>query len=386
MKIIYIVNARIPTEKAHGLQIMKSCEAFSKVGIKTMLLVPTRINTLKDDPFRYYGVAKTFDIKKVFSIDLFHILPVTIAFYVHAIIFAFLASIFALRHKNSNTVLYSRDYVSLFFLSLFGLNPIAEIHDYRAVRPRWGFRFIVRRARKIVVNSEGTRALLGEHYKIGSEKIIVIPNGVDCGFFAIPMTKDSARIQCGMPLNRPIIAYVGSLETVGKEKGVAFLLGAFATLNKTEKQSILYIVGGPDARVAQYKDHARALEIPSENIVFTGHVTYKDIPVYLRAVDAVVIPLPRNQHAETTSPMKLFEFLAAGKVIISADLPGLRAHLNKQNAFLFAPEDKEALAEQIRRAINDVDGAARRAAQAIADARNYGWEARAEKIIAFIKK
>ena len=58
----------------------------------------------------------------------------------------------------------------------------------------------------------------------------------------------------------------------------------------------------------------------------------------------------------------------------------LHSHLNEKNAFLFAPEDKRALAEQMQRVIHDADEAVRRAAQAAADAHRYSWKARAEKI------
>lgn len=78
MKMIYIANTRIPTEMAHGLQIMKMCEAFSKFKVKSQklkveLIVPQRfsISSLgKKDPFEYYKVERIFKIKKIFCLDL----------------------------------------------------------------------------------------------------------------------------------------------------------------------------------------------------------------------------------------------------------------------------------------------------------------------------
>ncbi len=49
MKLVYIANVRIPTEKAHGYQICKMCEEFSSQGIKVELWVPTRENNIKED-------------------------------------------------------------------------------------------------------------------------------------------------------------------------------------------------------------------------------------------------------------------------------------------------------------------------------------------------
>lgn len=53
MKITYIANIRIPTEKAHGYAIMKMCEQFAKLGASLDLVVPDRRNQLKEDPFYF---------------------------------------------------------------------------------------------------------------------------------------------------------------------------------------------------------------------------------------------------------------------------------------------------------------------------------------------
>ena len=65
MKLIYIDNARIPTEKAHGVHIMKMCEALANIKIEEQsltveLIVPKRINKIKENPFNYYDVEKNF--------------------------------------------------------------------------------------------------------------------------------------------------------------------------------------------------------------------------------------------------------------------------------------------------------------------------------------
>ena len=69
-RIIYITNARLPTEKAHGLATMKLSEAFAKAGAKVTVVVPWRWNPLREDPFTYYGVERVFHIVHIPSIDL----------------------------------------------------------------------------------------------------------------------------------------------------------------------------------------------------------------------------------------------------------------------------------------------------------------------------
>ena len=62
MKIAYVANARIPTEKAHGLQIMEMCRAFARNGHEVTLVVPKRRNVIKEDPFLYYDIEPCFEI------------------------------------------------------------------------------------------------------------------------------------------------------------------------------------------------------------------------------------------------------------------------------------------------------------------------------------
>ena len=64
VKIIYIANVRFPTDKAHGLQIAKTCEALSSLGASVILLVPERRNKIKEDSFTFYNVKQNFEIKK----------------------------------------------------------------------------------------------------------------------------------------------------------------------------------------------------------------------------------------------------------------------------------------------------------------------------------
>ena len=62
-KIIYIADTRMPTEMAHGLQIMKMCEAFVESGVELELIIPLRFHISdlgKKDPFDYYKVERIF--------------------------------------------------------------------------------------------------------------------------------------------------------------------------------------------------------------------------------------------------------------------------------------------------------------------------------------
>ena len=118
MKIFYISNARLPTEKAHGVAVMKTCEALAKAGHEVELIVPNRRNTLADDPFLYYDIKTKFPLRTLPTIDLpwgrFGFLLQEISFAV--------GTIFFLRGKEG--AIYSRDYMPLYVLSLFGFDRL----------------------------------------------------------------------------------------------------------------------------------------------------------------------------------------------------------------------------------------------------------------------
>src|SRR5687768_11553111 len=106
MKIKYIANIRLPTEKAHGVQIMKMCEAFALAGADVELIVPRRRSIIHEDPFTYYGVRKNFSITKLFTVDLIGVIP-RLGFWVESIFFS-LSLILHLRAQKS-AIFYSRN-------------------------------------------------------------------------------------------------------------------------------------------------------------------------------------------------------------------------------------------------------------------------------------
>lgn len=384
MKLIYVTNARVPTEKAHGLQIMKSCEAFALKDVGVQLIVPSRTNTPAENPFDYYGIKKRFPIKKIFCVDLFGSLFMSkrVSFFVQSLSFGFFAALYLLPRKNKNTIFYSRDFATLFFLCLFGFDPVAEIHDYRSGKPKRAIRYILRKSRKVIINSLGTLSLIKNHYSdIPADKFLVVPNGVDLGFFDIKDSKETAREKLGISQNKKIIAYIGSLEVVGTGKGAEDLIRAFEFIENYHTNVELYIVGGPDGLVSKYQKitHSGAVK-------FTGRVDYKKIPLYLRAVDAVVIPLPEGQHSITTSPIKIFEYLAAGKPIIASDLPSLRRYLNEKNSLFFRVGDSKDMAEKIKLILENLHLADNLSRQAKEDSKQYSWINRADRVINFISR
>jgi glycosyltransferase involved in cell wall biosynthesis len=101
----------------------------------------------------------------------------------------------------------------------------------------------------------------------------------------------------------------------------------------------------------------------------------------------VTIPWQHKEFsAYFTSPMKLFEYMAAGMPIVATDLPSLREVLRHgENAWLVAPGNAKALVEGICRVLCDGGLAQRIADQARHDAQQYSWQQRASTILTRVR-
>jgi glycosyltransferase involved in cell wall biosynthesis len=108
----------------------------------------------------------------------------------------------------------------------------------------------------------------------------------------------------------------------------------------------------------------------------------RDVGARLSEADVRVLPNPSSALSrDFTSPLKLFEYMAAGRPIVASDLPAIREVLTDgRNAVLFEAGNPQALTAAIRRIKADPDLGQRLAATALADVREYAWARRAEKL------
>ncbi len=368
MKIIYIANIRLPTEKAHGVQIMEMCSAFVAAGAEVELVIPKRKNSIPDDPFSYYAVPKNFVITRLATLDL--VGRFRLGFYVQAATFIF-SSLWYVR--KSTDLIYSRDVIFLSVLSFFRKRFVFEAHY-----PKWNFfaQQAIRHAEIIAPISHG----LKDFYLakgIPHEHIFVAPDGVNLSRFAISETRQECRTKLGLPADKKIALYSGHLYV---RKGAQTLAEAGAMLDDT----LCVFVGGTEIDVTNFKEKYYA----QKNIMILGHRSHADIPYYLRAADVLVIPnSAKSDDARLyTSPMKLFEYMASGTPIVAADLPSLREVLNERNAMFVAADDPQALAFGIQKLIADPAHSKNISDQAKEDVHNFTWDKRAQSILKNIPK
>jgi glycosyltransferase involved in cell wall biosynthesis len=367
MKLFYISNSRIPTGKAHGLQIMKMCEAFSNAGSKVTLVLPRKLNLMRRDPFEYYNVSKSFEIKYLFSIDLGGRASFfgPLFFFLDTVIFDI--AVFFYSRKQADGFFYTRDFSIPFFLPRKN-RIVVEIHDI----PRHDFLFVrsLTRADLIIVITNGLKDALIKR-GMSAEKIVVSPDAVDVNSFSIDISGEEARKFLGLPLDKKIVMYIGALEDW---KGYETLLSASRIL-ESRKDIMFVIIGGA-------VEHLKKLRAIYPDVIFTGYRPYSELVRNQKAADILVIPNSgkREISKHYTSPLKLFAHMLSGVPMIVSDLPSMREVVNEKNCLFFQPDDENDLANKIVTLFNDPILSRSLAEHAQADGKQYSWKKRAENI------
>jgi glycosyltransferase involved in cell wall biosynthesis len=172
------------------------------------------------------------------------------------------------------------------------------------------------------------------------------------------------------------VAYAGHLYAW---KGVDVLLEAIARVPEVRG----LIVGGHEQEpdLARLRALAMGLRI-EDRVTFTGHLPPTAVAGQLARADIVALPNPASAiSTHSTSPLKLFEYMAAGKAIVASRLPALGEVLTDEvNALLVTPGDADALAGGIRRLVNDAALRARLGGAARDAVAEYSWDRRAERL------
>jgi glycosyltransferase involved in cell wall biosynthesis len=379
-RLTYIANIRLPTEKAHGLQIVRMCEAWQALGIRTTLVHPARRQSaaLRDvEPMAYYRVRSPFAVHTLRNLDVVRLEPwmpsrlYPAAHFAHAWHWARRAVRIAATRAPAD-LYFTRDITVARALIGRGLPAVLELHQ---LPQRWSLRLLrhVAAAPALRLLVTVTRLLREdvEARGIRLPRSLVWPDAVDLAAYdaAIPETRTADR--------RPVVLYTGHLFP---EKGVGTLIDAALELAGVS----VVIAGGMPGDVRAWRERV-GVRAGGGTVELLGHLEPRRIAGLQKAADVLVLPNSgRHRHsARETSPMKLFEYMAAGRPIVASDLPAIREVLTHDvNAWLVRPDDPEALASGIRTLLDDPARGARLARQARADVERFSWRRRAEEIVA----
>ena len=383
MKIVYITNARLPTEKAHGVQIIKMIEALSSLNNEVVLISPNRIQneiSHKTSVFDFYNVEKIFEHNLINFIDPYKYRSLMPKFFYR--FFSFLVNLlWGIKSAKIGSKLNGDFYIfrdntpfSYLFCAIFSKKCVIEFHDIPPFLSRLIFKLGLMISGKTVCFAVTNKLSEDLFHKFGKvknlKKIDTLHDGVDLIKF-----KNDKIIENSTPL----LTYCGSLS---KSKGIDLIINSAKYINNVE----FLIIGGLKVDVDHYKKIANDNGV--KNINFIGQVNYSDVPNLLNKSDILLLPSSAKniKSRNYTSAMKLFEYMSIGKPIIASNIPSNTEILeNNLNCLLFEPDNPKSMVEKINTLINDKELNKKITKNSSKLAIKYSWTERSKKMIKRIK-
>ncbi len=371
MRIACIAASEVPSRKANSIRVMKVCQAFRTLGHEVKLWLPG-----KDPEVGWEALSEQYRLKQ--SFDLAWILTVRwlrrYDFGVKAVMEA---------REWGADLMYAWPLQSASFASLINQKTLFEVHD----RPRGTFgptlfRLMLRGRglERILPISESLEMWLEKHYRLSRFRCdsLVIRSGVDLdGYRDIPEPSEARR-----HLGYRDVLTVGYTGHLYPGRGVELLY----ELAKRNPEIQFLWVGGTEEAIQSWREILSAEGV--NNILLAGFKSQEELPLYQAASDILVMPYEKkilvSSGANTekfASPMKVFEYMAAGRPILSSDLPVLREVLHQDIAMFAPPEDVDAWNQALRELIDDQDLRRKIAKASRNEVHKYSWESRAERAL-----
>jgi glycosyltransferase involved in cell wall biosynthesis len=372
MKVACISASRVPSTTANSIQLMKACQAISQLGHEVHLFVPKQKQQLNElDLPSFYGLNTPFTIEWLASPPGFHRYD-----------FAFNAIRMAKRMKADLTYVW---FLQAGVFSLLARVPvIIELHG--PPEGRFGptlFRLFQKLPgkKRLLAITQALAGLLRENFKISANDrglVQISPNGVDLERYKDLPEPQAARSLLGLP-STLTVGYTGHLYPGRGMTLLTELASCYPHIN-------FLWVGGNDQEINLWRQRLADKNIA--NITLTGFIKNEQLPMYQAAADILLMPYERvitgssgGNSSSYASPMKMFEYMASRRAIISSDLPVIREVLNPSNAMLCPAEDIEAWCQALGDLILDETRRQALADQAWSDIQQYTWRERATKAL-----
>lgn len=362
--------------QANNVQVFHMCQAFSDLGIEVTLAIPSPTDEGRnsiDFISQQIGRNPGFQIR-------------TYERFTFAGRFQMLGNYFgakSLLRDIKTDLCFVRDPL-LLKISFETQNPIlfevhnAKFHDRnKYLNQRWE-NYVIKiskdcQLRKIITISSS----LKEFWKnrgIPENKLFVAHDGFSSRLFKERKEKIETRIMLGLPEHEKIVVYVGSLY---ENRGIERII----SLAKRFPNTLFIAIGGLEEQRQYYFDLSIKADV--RNILWKGFLPHSDVPNYLQASDVLLMLFTWDVPTiKFCSPLKVFEYMAAGRPIVGEAYPTITEVLKHNlTAYLANPDDFEDLCENLKIALtnsgnSDMGRLARKKAFEL-----YTWETRARRIV-----
>jgi len=371
-KIYFLFNGRFPSEKADSLFAILDAKSFVDCGQRLIMVVPSRI-AKQEDPFDFYGIEKKFEVIYIPIIDGFFLhLPKTFAFWFTNFIFSISAFFYLIKNMSKDDIVYSNELLPLFLVSFFK-KTFYEMHDYPKSKLSI-FGIMLKRISYVLIHNKWKTDRAIRDFNLNKDKIITLANAVDLDQFSITIDRNRLRQQLKIPTDAKVVVYSGHLYSW---KGADLL----ADIAKDLSQFEFYFIGGNQKDLIIFKEKYR-----SSNIHFIGFKPHKEIPLWQKVSDCLVLPNTGKEDISKyyTSPMKLFEYMASDSPIVASNIPSISEIVSDKEVRFFEPDNGESLKEAINFVLSNREYSKNLVENAKEKVKQYTWEIRAKKILNFI--
>lgn len=387
MRVAVIAPSEIPSRRANTMQVMKMAQAIAALGHEVRLVAPTHKASANPQSIGWDGLAHHYGLQSRFQVEW---LPVNLRF--RGYDFGIAAVNWA--RSWDAELLYTRLPQAAAFASMRGLATILEVHDMPQGRagPYLFQRFLRGQgARRLVVITKSLLKDLQDKHAMPLEAsfTLVASDGVDLTRYAdLPDIQEARRRlaeRIKPPINqeRMLAGYTGHFY---QGRGVELMLTMASHLPE-----ITFLLAGGEPQ------HLEKLERQVEqkglsNMVLVGFVPNAELPFVQAACDFLLMPYQRHVAASSggdiaayLSPMKLFEYMACGRPILSSNLPVLQEVLHPEFAVILPSEDTNAWVSALRELASNAQRRAELGERARMAALQYSWEERARRVLEGIK-
>lgn len=370
MRIVCIAPSFVPSYTANSIQVVKASHALAQAGYHVSLLVPGETPTAWKEIQDQYGLQDTFLIQWV---------PENLRFRRYDF------ALKAMQHarKMKPDLIYTWMLQAAVLALWYKLPTILELHDRVIGRlGPWLFRrfWQIEVQKRVLTNTAALRNTLISEFNLESysNQIQVAPNGVELERYQGLPSPQSARQR--LNLKEGFTAgYTGHFYA---GRGMELMVG----LAKALPEVNFLWVGGDPADVRLWREHLRSDGL--ENITLTGFVDNTILPLYQAASDVLLMPYGKKiagsgggDSAQVASPMKMFEYMAAGRAIVSSDLPVIHEILDERSALFCPPGDLDAWKGALIELRDNSEKRDRLGKHAETKVKAYTWLARAEHAV-----
>ncbi|MGE5073929.1 MAG: glycosyltransferase [Anaerolineae bacterium] len=372
MRIAAITNSRIPSLTANSIQAMKVCDALTQAGHAVTLFAPRETAPASWDMLAsHYGLRHRFEMRWLPSVRSFKRLD-------------YVLDAQWLAERVNPDLIYTWLPQSAALAASRRQPVVLEMHADVGGRfgAWWLRRFWKGGGRKrMLVTTLALRGALERSTRMAfpDAQVLVAPNGVDLDRYAALPDPKAARSELRLP-DCPTAGFTGHFY---KGRGMDLL---YELARAMPMVSFLW-VGGTAEAVQEWQAKLRSNRVT--NVVLTGFLENSKLPRYQAAADVLLMPYSTSissssgqDIAEVINPMKMFEYRAAERAILSADLPSIREVLTEECAAFCPPGDLEAWTAGLQGLLEDEARRRKLAGNARREAEKHTWLARAERAVA----